>query len=141
MVAVDGSSRLHAPVASRMEPADIVPVPDAVVPTVLLRADRYFDRDALYSPPGGEYPDNAERFAFFCRAALEWLRRLNPPPDVLHVHDWQAAPGPPFFRGPAPPYPELAPVLTLLTAHNPPYPGRLGGGTSAPLDLDTPHFA
>src|SRR5207249_11035937 len=104
----EATLRLHAPVASRMEPAEIVPVPGATVPTVLVRADRYFDRDALYGPPGGDYPDNAERFAFFCRAALEWLRRLDPPPDVLHVHDWQAALAPAFLRGTAPRYPELA---------------------------------
>src|SRR5207249_7268811 len=58
----EATLRLHAPVASRMEPAEIVPVPGATVPTVLVRADRYFDRDALYGPPGGDYPDNAERF-------------------------------------------------------------------------------
>src|SRR5256712_2512401 len=141
MVAVDGSSRLHAPVASRMEPAEIVPVPGATVPTVLVRADRYFDRDALYSPPGGEYPDNAERFAFFCRAALEWLRRLNPPPDVLHVHDWQAALAPAFLRATAPLYPELAAVRTLLTVHNLAYQGRFGSDTWPLLNLDTRYFA
>ena len=79
--------RLHAPVGSRMEPADVVRVPGAPVPTVLLRADRYFDRDGLYGEGGRDWPDNAERFAFFCRAALEWLRAAAEPPDVLHVHE------------------------------------------------------
>src|SRR5690348_16513412 len=41
-------TRLWAPIASRMERAELVRVPDAPVPTVLLRADRYFDRDGLY---------------------------------------------------------------------------------------------
>ena len=31
----------------------------------------YFDRDALYGTPAGDYPDNAERFALFSRAVLE----------------------------------------------------------------------
>src|SRR6266480_3423094 len=56
-----------------------------------LRADQYFDRDGLYGEGGRDWPDNAERFAFFCRAALEWLRAEGEPPDVLHVHEWQAA--------------------------------------------------
>src|SRR5689334_5874668 len=30
----------------------------------------YFDRDALYGSPLGDYHDNAERFALFCRAVL-----------------------------------------------------------------------
>src|SRR5262249_42378268 len=36
-----------------------------------------------------DYPDNCERFVFFCRAVLEALRLLECWPDVLHVHDWQ----------------------------------------------------
>src|SRR5439155_987411 len=85
----------------RMEPAEMVRVPGAPVPTVLLRADRYFDRDGLYGEGGQDYPDNAERFAFFCRAALEWLRAEREPPDVLHVHEWQAALAPAFLRAAA----------------------------------------
>src|SRR2546426_1419178 len=64
-------ARLHAPIGSRMEPAEIVHVPGAAVPTALVCSGRYFDRDGLYGEGGRDYPDNAERFAFFCRAALE----------------------------------------------------------------------
>src|ERR1700752_1943706 len=31
----------------------------------------YFDRDGLYGGRGGDYPDNAERYSEFCRAAIE----------------------------------------------------------------------
>src|SRR5947208_277882 len=41
-------TRLHAPIGSRMEPAEMVCAPGASVPTVLVRADQYFDRDGLY---------------------------------------------------------------------------------------------
>src|SRR6185503_8850567 len=55
-----------------------------------------FDRDGMYGPPGGgDHPDNAWRFALLCRAALEHLRgggSSGTPPDVLHIHDWHAAP-------------------------------------------------
>src|SRR5687768_14153699 len=34
----------------------------------------YFDRDELYQSGGKDYPDNAERFAFFCRAVLEAVK-------------------------------------------------------------------
>ena len=46
----------------------------------------YFKRDKLY----GEF-DDAERFAFFCRASLEILPELDFFPDILHAHDWHAA--------------------------------------------------
>ncbi len=48
--------------------------------------DYYFGRDRLY----GEY-DDAERYAFFCKAAVEMLPRIGFTPDVLHANDWQAA--------------------------------------------------
>src|SRR5262249_8743645 len=32
----------------------------------------YFDRDHLYGAGGHDYADNPERFAFLCKAALEW---------------------------------------------------------------------
>ncbi len=50
----------------------------------------FFDRDSLYGTPLGDYHDNAERFALFCRAVLESVKVLGTP-DVLHCHDWQTA--------------------------------------------------
>ncbi len=46
----------------------------------------YFKRATLY----GEF-DDGERFAFFCRAALEILEEIGFFPDILHAHDWHAA--------------------------------------------------
>ncbi len=44
----------------------------------------YFDRGCYY----GASDDNM-RFAFFSKAALEFLLQSNKRPDVLHCHDWQ----------------------------------------------------
>ena len=133
-------TRLHAPIASRMEPAEMVRVPGAPVPTVLLRADRYFDRDGLYGEGGQDYPDNADRFAFFCRAALEWLRAEREPPDVLHVHEWQAALAPAFLRATAALYPELGRLRTVLTLHNLAFQGRFPADHWHVLNLDARYF-
>jgi starch synthase len=132
--------RLLAPIASRMEPAEIVSVPGTAVPTVLVRADRYFDRPGLYGEDGHDYPDNAERFAFFCRAALEWLRTMNPPADVLHVHEWQSALAPAFLRATSELYPELARTRTVLTLHNLAYQGRFPADRWHLLNLDARYF-
>jgi starch synthase len=58
---------------------------------LLIEKDEFFDRDFLYGTPQGDFPDNGERFAFFCRAALEAVKHLGFRPDVIHAHDWQAA--------------------------------------------------
>jgi starch synthase len=82
----------------------------------LIRADRYFYREALYSTPNGDYADNAERFIFFSRAALEWLRYQ--PPHIAHCHDWQAALVICFLKAQADLYPELRAVKCVFTIHN-----------------------
>lgn len=52
-------------------------------PTYLIDAPFYFQRGKIY----GE-PDDFERFAFYCRAAIALLRRLGEAPDVVHCNDW-----------------------------------------------------
>jgi starch synthase len=138
--ALPPGTRLWAPIASRMEPAEVVRLPDAPVPTVLLCAHRYFDREGLYGEGGRDWPDNAERFAFFCRAALEWLRAEETPPDVLHVHEWQSALAPAFLRATAALYPELERVRTILTLHNLAYQGRFPADHWHLLNLDARYF-
>jgi len=46
-------------------------------------AGDFFGRDRLYG-----YADDAERFAFFSKAALEFMAVTNKRPDVIHCHDW-----------------------------------------------------
>ncbi|MCW5892564.1 MAG: glycogen synthase GlgA [bacterium] len=137
---VERLGRVHAPVGSRMEPVDVLRVANAPVPTLLLAAPRYFDREGLYGDGGRDHPDNAERFVVFCRAALEWLRELATPPDVLHAHDWQAAPALAFLRGTQALYPELAATRTVQTVHNLAYQGRFWAADWHLLNLDPRWF-
>ncbi len=64
----------------------------------LVRNDRYFDREHLYGSRDGDYVDNCERFAFFCRAAMEWILRSGKPYDILHCNDWQTALVPAYVK-------------------------------------------
>ncbi len=52
-------------------------------PTYLIDAPHYFSRGKIYGDN-----DDFERFAFFCRAAIALLKRLDHAPDVLHCNDW-----------------------------------------------------
>jgi len=47
-------------------------------------AENFFGRDLLYG-----YDDDAERFAFFSKAALEFLLQAGKRPAVIHCHDWE----------------------------------------------------
>ena len=46
----------------------------------------YFKRQSLY----GSF-DDGERYAYFCKAVMEMLPKIDFMPDVLHCHDWQSA--------------------------------------------------
>ena len=46
----------------------------------------FFARGAYYG-----FPDEAWRFAFFSKAALEFLLKAGKRPVVIHTHDWQTA--------------------------------------------------
>lgn len=51
----------------------------------------FFHRAGVYGDGTGDYPDNLERFACFCLAALRGLSRVAPDARVLHLHDWHTA--------------------------------------------------
>ncbi len=82
----------------------------------------YFDRDALYGTPAGDYPDNAERFALFSRAVLEASKILGVP-QVFHCHDWQSALVPVMLRTLYSEDPAFRDVATVFTIHNMGYQG------------------
>jgi starch synthase len=48
-------------------------------------SDRNFFNRGLYYGAN----DDPERFAFFCRAALEFMFQSGKHPDIIHCHDWQ----------------------------------------------------
>ena len=52
----------------------------------LLDNEYYFKRSGLYG-----YYDDGEKFAFFSRAVLEFLKHIDWNPDIIHCNDWQTA--------------------------------------------------
>ncbi|MGO9977159.1 MAG: glycogen synthase [Solirubrobacteraceae bacterium] len=48
--------------------------------------DNFFNRGHLYGSA-----DDVTRFAFFSKAALEFMLKSGRRPDVIHCHDWQTA--------------------------------------------------
>ena len=44
----------------------------------------YFSRDELYG-----YFDDGERFAYYNRAVLEFIKQVDWQPDLINCNDWQ----------------------------------------------------
>ena len=103
-----------------------LPEPDAAaaqVPVYFIEEDQFFARPGLYGDDNGDYPDNAIRFTFFCRAVLALAARLEVFPQVFHCHDWQTALVPAYLRV----FPwidtRLSTTVTVYTVHNLAYQG------------------
>ncbi len=95
-----------------------------------------YARNGLYGDATGDYPDNARRFAFLARAALERSIRRGERPSVVHAHDWHAGLAPVYLRTMYGAHPLLAGVPTVLTIHNLAYQGLFDPGWLPRLDLD-----
>lgn len=54
--------------------------------------DNFFNRGSIYG-----FKDDVLRYAFFSRAAMEFLWKAGKHPDIIHCHDWQTALVPVFL--------------------------------------------
>ena len=104
---------------------------------LLIHNEALFGRPGLYSNAGETYPDNALRFIFFSRAIVELAKRLEPSPQILHLHDWQTALVPALVAE------QQLPFRTVLSLHNVAYQGSFPMAefacTNLPSRWITPH--
>jgi starch synthase len=82
----------------------------------------YFDREGIYGNKNHEYPDNAERFTEFSRAAIELAKQIWMP-DLMHCHDWQTAMVPVLLRTSYGDDPAMRDMPVVFTIHNMGYHG------------------
>lgn len=88
------------------------------IPHYFVDNEFYFKRNGVYG-----YFDEAERFAFFCKAVLEGLPYFGYLPQILHCHDWHAGLIPVFWRAFYRQYRFYARLKTVFTIHNLKYQG------------------
>ncbi|MBU0548286.1 MAG: glycogen synthase GlgA [Candidatus Omnitrophica bacterium] len=103
--------------------------------------DLYFNRDGLYMNKDGDYKDNLERFAFFCRRALDWLKEIDFAADILHLHDWQASLTAVYLKNLYSKEPFYSRMKSILTIHNLGYQGLFPKNEFAKLGLESSLFS
>lgn len=115
-------AKLEVPIDDHREPVDILTTEvGGDLPVYFVDNERYFGRENLYG-----YPDDGERFVFYCRAATQMLKALQWKPDIIHLNDWHTAivanwlktiyKEDPFFQN----------VASVYTIHNLAYQGIFG---------------
>jgi len=131
------ASGLSIPAVSGPQSVDVLEgTLSSNIPVYFVRHDPSFHRPGLYQTPAAEdYPDNAERFALFCRAALEACRRVDFQPEVLHAHDWQTALLPVYLKTTLRSDPFFQKTATVFTIHNLGYQGLFPSDTLPSLLL------
>ncbi|MGA7800724.1 MAG: glycogen synthase GlgA [Gammaproteobacteria bacterium] len=109
-------------------------LPDSPVPVYLVDYPLYFDRpgNPYVTADGIDWPDNAQRFACFARAAVAIAQDragLDWRPDIVHCHDWQSGLVPALLAE------ETRRPATVFTIHNLSYQGLFDWATFQGLNL------
>jgi starch synthase len=108
-------------------------LPGSDVPLYLVAERSLFDRPNIYG-----YDDDPYRFAFFSRAALELTAALDWRPDVVHAHDWHAAPAVMWLDTTGRGDDRFGGIATVFTIHNLAHQGRSSRRVSRYLGVAVP---
>ena len=91
------------------------------IPVYFIDNEYYFKRDKLYG-----YDDDAERFAYFAKAALAMLHYIDFKPDVIHTNDWHTGLLGAYLKEEFMQDPYFQGMKNVYTIHNLKYQGVYG---------------
>jgi len=117
-------------------------LPGSNAQVFLIGNDAFFGRRGIYTDPvtGWDFPDQADRWIFFQRSAMEFVAAVLPQVDILHCNDHQTGLVPAyhqrFYRG----HSTLARTGTVFTIHNMGYQGVFPADTMARTGFNTAEF-
>jgi len=100
----------------------------------------FFSRPFLYGDSVSDYPDNLDRFSFFCREALQLLKDIGKPVDIIHCHDWQTGLIPVLLKDAYLKDPFFSRTRTVFTIHNLAYQGLFAKEEYSKLGVDVKFF-
>ena len=70
----------------------VASIPKERIQVYFIDNEEYFKRKATLTDSNGKlFEDNDERAIFFAKGVFETIKRLNWPPDIIHIHGWMAA--------------------------------------------------
>ncbi len=60
--------------------------------------DLFKRKNVFYDDQNMFFADNLERMVFFCKGALETVKKFGWPPDIIHLNGWMTAPIPMYLK-------------------------------------------
>lgn len=77
----------------------VASIPGAKMQVYFLDNEDYFQRKAVFTDGNGKlFADNDERTVFFCKGALETVKKLGWAPDIIHCHGWMTSLVPAYLK-------------------------------------------
>lgn len=77
----------------------VASIPAARMQVYFLDNEEYFQRKTIFRDNNNKFhDDNDERMIFFCKGALETVKKLGWAPDVVHCHGWMSALVPAYLK-------------------------------------------
>jgi starch synthase len=113
---------------------------DNEVPVWFIDFEQYFGRPGIYDTPAGEYKDNAFRFTFLSKAALQLCKDRGFIPHIAHVHDWPSAPTALLLKTWDKILSPLSETASVLTIHNIAYQGVYDPSVFPYMGVGWEHF-
>src|SRR5688572_27598945 len=70
----------------------VASLPNARLQVYFMDNDDYFKRKTAFRDDDGNlFDDSAERMIFFCKSALETVKKFGWPPHMIHCHGWMTS--------------------------------------------------
>ena len=77
----------------------VASLPNARLQVYFMDNEDYFKRKAVFRDDQDNFfEDNAERMIFFCKSALETVKKFGWPPHVIHCHGWMTSLAPLYLK-------------------------------------------
>jgi starch synthase len=77
----------------------VASIPQAKIQVYFIDNEDYYQRKSLFTDENEQpFEDNDERAIFFCKGALETVKKLGWAPDIVHCHDWMTGLVPMYLK-------------------------------------------
>lgn len=104
----------------------VASLPNARLQVYFMDNEDYFKRKQVFQDDKGEYfEDNADRAVFFCKSALETVKKFGWPPHIIHCHGWMTSLVPLYLKTVYKKEPVFGNSKVLFTAQEDQFPGKL----------------
>ncbi len=105
----------------------VASIPAARMQVYFLDNEDYFHRKYVFTDAKGKfYADNDERSIFFCKGALETVKKLGWAPDIVHCHGWMSSLIPAYLKTNYKDDPTFKDAKVVYSVYDSSFEGSLG---------------